>query len=199
MDSREWYALQVYTGKERWVTAALEERGHDPLLLLYTVVSKWSDRRMQIDRAVFPGYVFCDLDLHRRAAILGIPGVLRVVGAGRTPVPLEHTEISSLLRIAEAGYCVAPAPYFKAGERVIIRGGALDGVTGRVVNFRKGLRVVVSISLLQRAVALEVDAARLERVSAGSDDPEDCEAPGNELLSASGIDQLMPVKRYKAQ
>ena len=66
MNSREWYALQVYTGKEKWVTAALEERGHDPLLLLYTVVSKWSDRRMQIDRAVFPGYVFCDLGLHRR-------------------------------------------------------------------------------------------------------------------------------------
>jgi hypothetical protein len=50
--------------KKRWGTAALEERGHDPLLLLYTVASRWSDRRMQIDRAVFPGYVFCDLDLH---------------------------------------------------------------------------------------------------------------------------------------
>ena len=71
MDSQEWYALQVYTGKEKWVTAALEERGHDPLLLLYTVVSKWSDRRMQIDRAVFYGYVFCDVDLvfERKAGI----------------------------------------------------------------------------------------------------------------------------------
>ena len=197
MDSSNWYALQVYTGKEKWVTAALQERGNEALLLLYTVVQQWSDRRMPVDRAVFPGYVFCRFDVRRRASILASPGVLRIVSLGRTPAPLEPGEIASLLRIADTGCSVAPVPFFKGGQWVAIRGGSLDGVTGRVASIRKGLRVVVSISLLERAVSLEVDATRLEPLSAKSPRPNiPLEPLALEGSLGAGIEQFLPVKRY---
>ena len=82
MYGEDWYALQVYTGKEKWVASMLDERGHEVMLLQYTVVHLWSDRRKRIDRPVFPGYVFCHFDAHLRSPILAVPGVLRIVGFG---------------------------------------------------------------------------------------------------------------------
>jgi transcription antitermination factor NusG len=197
MHSGNWYALQVYTGKEKWVAATLEERGHQILLLLYTVVRWWSDRRKRIDQPVFPGYVFCHFDPHRRSPILAAPGVLRIVSSGRTPMPLEDREIEALARIANAGCCVAPVPYLRIGEWVRISGGALDGTIGQVMMFRKGLRVVVSISILERSVSLEVSHERLERLSLNNSRPapprqtvpfQDCSSPENDVF--------LPVKRF---
>jgi transcription antitermination factor NusG len=197
MHGEDWYALQVYTGKEKWVASMLDERGHEVMLLQYTVVHLWSDRRKRIDRPVFPGYVFCHFDAHLRSPILAVPGVLRIVGFGRTPVPIEHHEIEALARIADSGSCVAPVPYLSTGEWVRIRGGALDGMIGRVITFRKGLRVVVSISLLKRSVSLEVDHERLDRLPSNDSlsIPPQQASPEKES-SAPETETFLPVKRF---
>jgi transcription antitermination factor NusG len=197
MTNNGWFAVQVYTGKEKWVSAALEERGHDPLLLLYTETHQWSDRRMRVERAVFPGYVFCRVDPRQRTSVLSVPGVLRIVGVGRKPIPLEVDEVSSLLQIADSGHRVSPAPFLRTGERVVIRGGALDGVVGRLIHFRNGLRVAVSVSLLERAVSLEVDISRLERLASGGSVPDVARGTVQSVAPAEA-GGLWPVKRYKA-
>ena len=197
MSDEPWYAIQVYACKEKWVSAAFEERGHDPLLLLYSEVHQWSDRRMKIERAVFPGYVFCQVDSRQRASVLAVPGVLRIVGAGRKPIPLERDEVSSLMQIADSGQRVSPAPFLRTGERVVIHGGALEGVVGRIANFRKGPRVVVSVSLLQRAVALEVDVSRLGRLAPGGAHQDIGQGPF-QVAPLAEVDESRPVKRYRA-
>lgn len=197
--SGEWYVVHVYTQKEKWVTTALKENGHDALLLLYTVVQQWSDRRMQIDRAVFPGYIFCRFDPREQGSILATPGVMRILGVGRKPAPVEPHEIAALLRIAETGHCVTPVPYLMRGEAVTIRGGALDGVTGRLAAFRRGLRVIVSVSLLERAVSLEVDVSRIEPLRSKGPRPNACtpDTPALAETFPADAEHFLPVKRYK--
>jgi transcription antitermination factor NusG len=199
MHNEDWYALQVYTGKEKWVASMLDDRGHEVLLLLYTVVQTWSDRRKRIDRPVFPGYIFCHFDPHRRSPILATPGVLKIVSVGRTPLPVSHQEIETMMRIADAGVAAAPVPYLRTGESVIIRGGSLDGTIGRVMAFRKGLRVIVSITLLERSVCLEVDHERLERLPANESSPILPLSPGPIELFYPEAKAFLPVKRFKAR
>jgi transcription antitermination factor NusG len=162
MTTANWYALQVYTGREKWVTSCLQELGYETLLLVSNVISQWSDRRKTLERAMFPGYVFCHFDSCYRSSLLAAPGVLRVVGRGNTPVPVEKHEIASLQQIARASYSVNPYPYLETGDWVSIVGGSLDGLVGRLVEFKKDARVVISVSLLQRSVCIEVDRQRLQ-------------------------------------
>lgn len=192
MQTLGWFAVQVYTGREKWVATALEERAYETLLLLYSSVHQWSDRKMRIDRAVFPGYVFCKLHLQWRAGILSTPGVLRIVGAGRMPLPLDEEEVSSLMRIANAEYPASPAINIGSGERVVIVGGALDGVTGNLIRHRTSLRVIVSVSLLQRAISLEVDTARLQKID--SSETSDLQLQASEAIVS---EPPVPVKRFR--
>jgi len=196
MHNGDWYALQVYAGKEKWVASMLDDQGYDVLLLLYTTVQEWSDRHKRIDRPVFPGYIFCNFDPHRRSSILATSGVLRIVSVGRTPVPVDSSEIETLVRIADAGWSLAPFTFLKTGNFVRIRGGALDGTIGRVITFRKGLRVVVSISLLERSVSLEIHYERLESLSSNDSSP----IRPQKLIDFDGssleTEPLLPVKRF---
>lgn len=164
MISKEWYALQVYTGREKWVSSYLQQNGHETLLPVSVVISKWSDRQKRIERPVFPGYVFCHFDATRRAPILSVPGVLSIVGRARTPVPIEAHEIAALQKIQKTGYRVETCPYLDTGTWVTIEGGSLDGVIGRLVELKKRYRVMLSVSLLQRSVCLEVDQERLRPI-----------------------------------
>jgi transcription antitermination factor NusG len=164
MPSENWFALQIYTGKERWTAAELEERGYDVLLLLYSIQRQWSDRKVTIERPLFPGYLFCRFEQALRVKVAAVPGVLQVIGSGKTPIPVGEHEIRSLQKIAEAGWPASPCPYVNSGDLVEVAGGALDGVVGRVVSVRRKLRVVVSVSILERSVSVEVDQTRLRVV-----------------------------------
>jgi transcription antitermination factor NusG len=85
------------------------------------------------------------------------PGVLQVVGCGRTPTPIEDGEIQAIQVAVASGISGQPWPYLEVGERVRIHTGKLSGIEGILVNFKGNHRVVLSVTLLQRSVALEVD------------------------------------------
>jgi len=133
---------------------------------VYKSIRKWADRKKKMDIPLFPGYVFCRFSYDRRLPVLVTPGVLRVVGFGSLPTPVDDKEIQSLKIVHGESAACEPWPYLDIGQRVRIHSGTLRGVEGILVEVRKECRVLLSVTLLQRSVAVEVDREHVEAVSA---------------------------------
>ena len=152
-----WYALQVTCRKELSVAAQIEGRGVECFLPTYTSLRKWSDRTKQIQQALFPGYLFSRFAYENRQQVVTAPGVLQVVGNGKVAIPVPDSEIEALQMAMRSEVASEPWPYLRAGERVKVNCGRLSGLEGILINFKGNHRVVLSVTLLQRSLALEVD------------------------------------------
>ena len=153
-----WYALEVRPRWEQAVRSQLLARGFEVFLPLYPTTRQWSDRRKTLFHPLFPGYLFCRFGPGDRVRVLSAPGVRDVVGRGREAIAVSEPEILSVQAMVRSGLAVRPWSYFHVGQRVLIERGPLSGVEGTVVRVDDGRwRLVVSVSLLQRAVAAEVD------------------------------------------
>jgi transcription antitermination factor NusG len=156
-----WYALRVRNRFENSVAAHLHGRGYESFLPMYKCQRRWSDRFKEIELPLFAGYVFCHLNALNRLPVLTIPGVVHLVGVGRTPVPIDETEIAALQVAVKSGLPRQPWPYLEIGDRVEITQGPLCGMEGILLSFRGHQRLVLSVRLLQRSVAVEVEEARV--------------------------------------
>jgi transcription antitermination factor NusG len=154
---RSWFALQVKPQSEHVVAMHLRHKGYDGFLPLYKSRRKWSDRIKEIEMPLFPGYVFCRTTSDVVGRAVTTPGVIRIVGNGRSPIPVEDEEISSVQKIIESSLSSMPAPYVAIGQKVCIRRGPLAGAEGTVMKTNDSYRLVVSIGLLLRSVAVEID------------------------------------------
>lgn len=155
-----WYALQVRQRHEKTTAAILRIKGYDPFLPLYRARHRWADRIAELELPLFPGYVFCRFDLRdRRIPILTTPGVIQVIGAGGIPSPVNDDEIAAVRLIVRSGLPAEPWPYLPSGAPVRIAAGALAGLEGIFLEAKKRHRLVVSVTLLQRSVAVELDSS----------------------------------------
>ena len=152
-----WVAVFSHAGRERSVQQGLAERGYETFLPTYAVRSERGARRLST-RVLFPGYVFCRYLEHAVHRIVSVPNVLRLVGTTRNAEPIPDEEIDSIRRIIGSGVYSEPWFYVTAGTRVVITNGALRGLEGIFVNAASASRVIVSVTLLQRSVAVEVHA-----------------------------------------
>jgi transcription antitermination factor NusG len=123
---------------------------------MYAMRRRWSDRMKMVEMPLFPGYVFCRFDPKVRLPILKIPTVMSVAGMGRTPEPIPAEEISALQVVCKSGVNAIPCPYLTAGAKVRILEGPLTGLEGILMQ-DKETRLVLSVTLLQRSVSVEVD------------------------------------------
>jgi transcription antitermination factor NusG len=153
-----WWAVQVHQGRERLAATGLVSRGYEILLAMYHEPRRWSDRVRKVERALFPGYVFCQVAERAVDRIVSAPGVIRVVGNGSGPVPIPPAQIASIRRIVETQLPVSPWPFIKVGQRVRVEVGPLHGLEGIVLTTKGGRRLLVSIPLLQRSVGVELNA-----------------------------------------
>jgi transcription antitermination factor NusG len=162
LETNDWYAIHVWAGREPRCAENLSIRGYQIFLPCYRERRRWSDRVKVVERALFGGYVFCRAmgDVH--AKIVTTPGVIKIVGDDRGPLPIETAEIETLRRVVESRLAVEPWVWLHAGQRVRVVDGPLRDSEGIVLRTKNCHRLVVSISLLQRAVAVEIDAAWLE-------------------------------------
>jgi transcription antitermination factor NusG len=156
-DGPKWFALQVRTRWESSTAVLLSGKGYETLLPTYQAKKRWNGRLKQSSAPLFPGYVFCQFDALNRLPILVTPGVIAVVGRGRVPVPVEDSEISALQRVVLSGLEAEPWPYLEIGQKIRIESSALNGLDGVLINFKGNHRIVVSVTLLRRSVALEID------------------------------------------
>jgi transcription antitermination factor NusG len=168
-DGAPWFAVQTRPRWERLVHDALRGKGYDAYLPLYSVRRRWADRIKTIEQPLFSGYCFCRLNLSARyLPVLTTPGVRQLVGVAGAPQPIPDHEIESVRTIVASGLGAQPWPFLKVGDRVRLRGGSLDGLEGILLATRKRYRLVVSVELLQRSVAVEVDQSWVEAVASRS-------------------------------
>jgi transcription antitermination factor NusG len=182
-DGLNWFALQIRSRWEVTTAGLLKARGLETLLPTYLSKRKWSDRTKVVESPLFPGYLFCRFDVHNRLPVLITPGVISVVGRGKTPIAVNDAEILSLQTAIGSGLHLEPWPYLEIGERVRIKDNVLNGLEGVLTSFKGSDRVVISVTLLRRSVALEIDRSRIAAVTL----PRAASREPSEELRALGI------------
>src|SRR2546427_11898904 len=151
-----WFAILARTGREKSTTLLLENLGYQCFLPVSKSRRQWSDRTKELEVPLFPGYLFCRMNPHNRLPVLQTPGVIQIVGVGKSPIPVEEQEIAAIQRVGKSGLPTMPWPYLEVGHVVRIEDGPLHGLTGIVLKIKSGLKLVLSVSLLQRSVAVEI-------------------------------------------
>ncbi len=166
MESPKWFAVYTTPRHEKAVARHFEFREIESFLPLYREMHRWRNgSRVNVEQPLFPGYIFARIGRRNSTQVLSVPGVLLIVGSGRQPQALPDFEVEALrsglhLRKFE------PHPYLVVGEKARIKSGSLAGMVGVLARKKNNLRVVLTLELIMRSVAVEVDADELERVSA---------------------------------
>jgi transcription antitermination factor NusG len=155
--SASWFALRVKSRCEKVVATIAHNKGFEEFLPLYTSRRCWSDRVKSLELPLFPGYVFCRLNPRYRLQLLTIPGALHFVGIGNAPIPIDDREIASIQTAVRSGLSMEPCAFLEAGQRVRLDDGPLAGVEGIFVGTSKQQRIVVSLTLLKRSVAVVIE------------------------------------------
>ncbi len=138
--------------------AALTNAGTRAFLPLVSEVHRWSDRRKVVDVPLFPGYVFVQIpnSSEAQARVLRTAGVVRFIGNQRGPAPIPDKEIDDVRAVLSNKTSCAPYPFLEIGQRVRIVGGSLDGVEGVLLKRDTENKLVISIGLIQRSLAISV-------------------------------------------
>jgi transcription antitermination factor NusG len=157
MEIEKWFAVQVRTRWESSTALLLSGKGYQTLLPTYKTRKRWNGKLREGIAPLFPGYVFCEFDPQKRLPILVTPGVIAVVGRGKVPLPVEEAEINAIRAVVSSGVRAEPWPFLELGQKVRVESDALQGLEGILVQFKGNHRIVLSVSLLRRSVALEID------------------------------------------
>jgi transcription antitermination factor NusG len=157
-----WYALYTCARHEKTVARQIEQRHISCFLPVYRSVRRWKDRRKELELALFPGYVFVRIALQDRLRVLQMASAVRFVSFNGHPVPLPMADVEALMNGLSRGVHAEPHPYLTAGRRVRVRFGPLTGAEGILLRRKDKFRVVLSLDLIMRAVAVEVDEADIE-------------------------------------
>jgi len=159
---QNWYAVYTWAHHEKRVAEMMSQRKIRGFLPVYRSLRRWKDRRKEIELALFPSYVFVHLALRDRVRVLEIPGVVDMVGARGKPTPLAYQEIECFQLGIDGCVKLHPHPFLKIGRKVRVRYGSLAGLEGILIRRKDGPRLVVSIEILMRSVAVEVDETDVE-------------------------------------
>jgi transcription antitermination factor NusG len=156
-EGRQWYALAIRPRHEKLAANLLAHKGYESLLPLYKSRRRRPGRYRDVHLPLFPGYLFCQFNPLARLPVLMTPGVVSVVGTGRAPTPIDESEIDSIRRLVSSPLKAQPWPYMAEGQSVFIKDGPLQGLTGTLITVKNSHRLVLSVALLQRSVAVEID------------------------------------------
>ena len=158
---KRWYAAYTSANHEKRVAEQLVVRDVEHFLPVYDSVRRWKDRRVTLQMPLFPGYVFVCMALRDRLQVQQVPGVAHLVGFDGTPAALPDEEIEALRASLASGVWAQPHPYLTVGRRVRLKSGPLAGIQGILLRRKGNFRVVISIELIQRSVAVDVDEVDL--------------------------------------
>src|SRR6266404_2246174 len=159
-----WYAIYTCSRHEKVVAKGLALREIEAFLPLYRTWHRWKDRRKQVELALFPSYVFVRIADHQQLRVLQVPGVLSLVSFHGKPAPLPEREIDTLRSGLENHLNAEPHSYLRVGQRVRVVRGPMAGAEGIILRKKEKIRVVISIDVLMRSIAVEIDGADLEQL-----------------------------------
>jgi len=153
-----WFAIQTRSRHEKVVESQLELRQVEHFLPMMKRVSQWTDRKKEVRVPLFAGYCFARFSMDERGPVLKSQGVVRLVGSTDKPEPIPDEEINALKRLVSNSCNYICHPYLKEGMLVEVINGPMQGVKGRLIRGTRNSRLVLSISLIQRSVSIEINA-----------------------------------------
>jgi len=160
-----WYAVTTRSRHEKVVAEQLWQKEIECFLPLHEVISKWKDRLKKVQFPLFPGYLFVHVPIQeRRLDILKVPSVVRIIGFNGEPVSIPGPEVQAVKQLVFSTLPYDPYPYIVKGNRVEIVRGPLRGLQGNLVEKKGAFRFILSIDLIQQAVACEVDACDVVKI-----------------------------------
>jgi len=162
--SVSWYAAYTRHQNEKVVANLLARKGIEVFLPLYPERSRWADRIKILEKPLFPCYVFLHADLRFRVAILQTPSVHFLVGGNTGPAPIPKEEIEAVQHALKSRLLVEPYPFLSVGDWVRVKAGPLAGIEGILVRKKGAERLILSVEMLQKSVAVELDGYLLERI-----------------------------------
>ena len=165
-DPSDWWALYTRHQHEKTVAMMLSAKGFEVFLPLYESTRRWKDRSKMITMPLFPCYVFIRGGLDRRLQVVTTPGVHMILLRGEQVAVIPEAEIRAIRRAVEGPYRIEPHPFLKCGERVRVTRGSLEGVEGILVRKKNLYRLVLSVDMMAKSVAMEIDATDVEPVKA---------------------------------
>jgi transcription antitermination factor NusG len=163
--NHQWYAVCTRHQHEKSAARILEYKEFEVFLPLYKARHRWKDRIKEVSVPLFPGYLFVREGFKRWLAILTTPGVSSIVSSGGQPAAIPFSEIEGVKRVVESTLRVEPHPFLKSGDWVKVKYGPIAGVEGILIRHKNVARLVLSVELLGKSAAVEVDATDVERIS----------------------------------
>lgn len=153
-----WYAVTTRSRQEKIAANTLQALGIAHFLPLQSQKRQWSDRIQTMNVPLFPGYLFVHIDPWSsvKLDVLKTPGVARFVGDHSGPLPVQNSEIESIRDLLQCGVEFAPHQFLKQGDRVQVVRGPLTGVEGIFVRLGSKSRIVISIEVIHRSLAMNV-------------------------------------------
>jgi transcription antitermination factor NusG len=164
LEGPAWHALYTRHQHEKVAAQILTNNGFEVFLPLYTAVRHWKDRVKQLSLPLFPCYVFIRGGAERSGEVVTTPGVHGFVQCGSRRAAIAEEEIEAVRQVVQRSNSVEPHPYLKCGDRVRVEAGPLAGIEGILVRKKNLFRLVLSVELLEKSVAVEVDVGMVERV-----------------------------------
>ena len=164
-EQKGWFALTAKHQHEPTIARLLSGKGIEVFHPTYAAVRQWKDRKKTLQLPLFPGYVFFMAERDKRIEVLSTPGVFSIVSFGDAAAEISGEEIEGIRRAVEGGVPIQPHPFLAEGDRVRVTHGALTGVNGILLRHKDAYRLVLSIELLGRSAAVEIDSAMVERIS----------------------------------
>lgn len=159
-----WYAIRTRSNHERVAAMAMAGKGYEPYVPCFSRYRRRGCTVIEGEYPLFPGYVFCQFDVTKRLPILMTAGVISILGFGREPAPVPDQEMEAVRAVLQSELRAEPCPYLIEGQRIRVQRGPLDGVEGILVRKKSTLRMVISITLLQRSLSVEVDSDRIASI-----------------------------------
>jgi transcription antitermination factor NusG len=157
-----WYAVYTRFHHEKSAASLLEKKEFEVFLPVYRTVHRWKDRNQMVVIPLFPCYLFLRMDLERKLEVLRSAGVRWFVENAGQACEVPESQIEAVRKICSAATRFQPHPFLKQGDLVRVRRGPLSGTEGFFVRTKGQYRIVVSVELLCKSVAAEVDLADIE-------------------------------------
>ena len=157
-----WWAVYTRHQHEKVVAEMLSAKGFDVFLPLYQSTRRWKDRSKVLSLPLFPGYLFVRGGIDRRLQVVTTPGVHMILYRGERVAIVPDAEIEALQRAVDGPFCVEPHPFLKCGTRVRVTRGALAGIEGILIRKKNLFRLILSVDMLAKSVAVEVYSSDVE-------------------------------------
>ncbi|MGA7218230.1 MAG: UpxY family transcription antiterminator [Candidatus Sulfotelmatobacter sp.] len=166
LDQAQWYAVRTRSRHEKLVVKQLESQGIESFLPIVSQIHNWSDRRKRIESPLFSGYAFLRMILSSedRVRVLRTQGVVSFVGVQGSGTPIPDHQIEDIKMLIASHLPYEERPFLRVGQRVRVRGGALDGVQGILVAENGDRSLVISVEPIQRSLYVRVAGYDVEAI-----------------------------------